>query len=216
MKPKSNGLPRSVAAIFVLLAAAVGVAQTKTGNSTPQATSAESKEDLPLGISLPGWGTGFIASPFAARHQIVDVTGLPAGMVVKCPYTGRMFKLPAQAPVVAPEAAVTPPPSENPGVSKASEDSANRHDAASRRRSSLPEESRPFATPLPDRPGLVRSPYAAAHQLVDVVGLPAGMEVKCPYSGRLFRVPALPRVGGEGDSRPIPMAIRLSPDCLQK
>ena len=36
---------------------------------------------------------------------------------------------------------------------------------------------------------MVNSPYAARHQLVDVTGLPVGMEVKCPFTGKLFRVP---------------------------
>lgn len=47
----------------------------------------------------------------------------------------------------------------------------------------------PFGAPIPGRPGFVNSPYAAKHQLVDVTGLPTGMEVKCPYTGKLFRVP---------------------------
>ncbi|MBL9144286.1 MAG: hypothetical protein JNM99_11460 [Verrucomicrobiaceae bacterium] len=47
----------------------------------------------------------------------------------------------------------------------------------------------PFGSPIPGRPGFVNSPYAAKHQLVDVTGLPTGMEVKCPYTGKLFRVP---------------------------
>jgi hypothetical protein len=47
----------------------------------------------------------------------------------------------------------------------------------------------PFGVPIPGRPGFVNSPYAAKHQLVDVTGLPTGMEVKCPYTGKLFRVP---------------------------
>jgi hypothetical protein len=47
----------------------------------------------------------------------------------------------------------------------------------------------PFGTPIAGRPGFVNSPYAAKHQLVDVTGLPTGMEVKCPYTGKLFRVP---------------------------
>ena len=47
----------------------------------------------------------------------------------------------------------------------------------------------PFGNPIPGRPGFVNSPFAAKHQLVDVTGLPTGMEVKCPYTGKLFRVP---------------------------
>ncbi len=48
----------------------------------------------------------------------------------------------------------------------------------------------PYGMPIPNRPGFVNSPFAARHQLVDVTGLPIGMEVKCPYTGKLFKVPA--------------------------
>lgn len=47
----------------------------------------------------------------------------------------------------------------------------------------------PFGTTIPWRPGFVNSPFAAKNQLVDVTGLPVGMEVKCPYTGKLFMVP---------------------------
>lgn len=47
----------------------------------------------------------------------------------------------------------------------------------------------PYGSPIAGRPGFVNSPFAAKHQLVDVTGLPVGMEVKCPYTGKLFRVP---------------------------
>lgn len=47
----------------------------------------------------------------------------------------------------------------------------------------------PYGVPVPGRPGLVNSPYAGKYQLVDVTGLAPGQEVKCPYSGKLFRVP---------------------------
>lgn len=47
----------------------------------------------------------------------------------------------------------------------------------------------PYGNAVPGRPGLVTSPYAGKLQLVDVTGLSPGQEVKCPYSGKLFRVP---------------------------
>jgi len=52
-----------------------------------------------------------------------------------------------------------------------------------------PASSLPFGMPIPGRPGFVNSPFAEKHQLVDVTGLAVGTEVKCPYSGKLFRVP---------------------------
>lgn len=52
-----------------------------------------------------------------------------------------------------------------------------------------PADQIPYGTPVPGRPGLVNSPFAGKYQLVDVTGLPAGQEVKCPYTGKLFRVP---------------------------
>jgi hypothetical protein len=52
-----------------------------------------------------------------------------------------------------------------------------------------PVQEIPFGAAIAGRPGFVNSPFAAKHQLVDVTGLPTGMEVKCPYTGKLFRVP---------------------------
>lgn len=53
-----------------------------------------------------------------------------------------------------------------------------------------PVQEIPYGEAIIGRPGFVNSPYAAKHQLVDVTGLPVGMEVKCPYTGKLFRVPS--------------------------
>jgi hypothetical protein len=54
---------------------------------------------------------------------------------------------------------------------------------------SLKEEV-PFGLLVEGRPGFVRSPYAQSHQIVDVTGLKVGASVKCPFSGKFFRVPA--------------------------
>ncbi len=53
---------------------------------------------------------------------------------------------------------------------------------------SAPQEM-PYATPVAGKPGLVTSPFAPYAGYVDVRGYPPGQEVKCPYTGKLFRVP---------------------------
>lgn len=53
---------------------------------------------------------GHVYSPFAARHQLVDVAGLPLGSEVHCPFSGRIFRVPASADAAAPEVAILPEP----------------------------------------------------------------------------------------------------------
>lgn len=65
----------------------------------------------------------------------------------------------------------------------------------------------PYGTPISGRPGFVNSPFAAKHQLVDVTGLPVGMEVKCPYTGKLFRVPPQDQAQGK-----LPVQNTASPE----
>ncbi len=144
--------------------------QSETSDPNPSSVpeKKDATSDLPLGIAIPG-RPGFVNSPFAAKHQLVDVTGLPAGMEVKCPYSGKLFRVPPPPEEAAKDKPASPPTSPAP--------------------QSLKESDLPYGTAVPGRPGFVNSPFAAKHQLVDVTGLPAGMEVKCPYSGKLFRIP---------------------------
>ncbi len=76
---------------------------TPQAKQTPavQQTPPPATTELPFGIAIPG-RPGFVNSPYAAKHQLVDVTGLPTGMEVKCPYTGKLFRVPPQASGAAP------------------------------------------------------------------------------------------------------------------
>ena len=50
-------------------------------------------------------------------------------------------------------------------------------------------EEIPLAVPVPDRPGTVRSPHLENSGMIDVSGLASGTRVRCPYTGKYFRVP---------------------------
>lgn len=47
----------------------------------------------------------------------------------------------------------------------------------------------PSGTKVSGKQGLVKSPYAPYAGDVDVKGIPAGTQVKCPYTGKIFIVP---------------------------
>lgn len=47
----------------------------------------------------------------------------------------------------------------------------------------------PFGKPVQGLPGFVSSPYAKDNQLVNIQGLEPGVIIRCPYSGKVFRVP---------------------------
>jgi hypothetical protein len=48
----------------------------------------------------------------------------------------------------------------------------------------------PFGIRIPGQPGLVKSPYDPDGKSVDVRDFAPGQMVRCPYSGKIFRVPA--------------------------
>src|SRR6478672_8511831 len=47
----------------------------------------------------------------------------------------------------------------------------------------------PYGIPVPGKPGFVTSPYSPKAGYVDVRGFPSGIEVKDPYSGKIFLTP---------------------------
>lgn len=52
-----------------------------------------------------------------------------------------------------------------------------------------PFQPLPYGIPVAGQHGAVRSPYNPKGGVVDVSGMPAGMEVKDPYSSKVFLVP---------------------------
>jgi hypothetical protein len=47
----------------------------------------------------------------------------------------------------------------------------------------------PVGTAVPNKPGFITSPHAPKAGYVDVRGFPSGVEVKCPYTGKMLTVP---------------------------
>jgi len=83
-----------------------------------------------------------------------------------------------------PQAPPTPPPAPTPNVTPFPAASASTVQQTSSKRRDLP-----YAVPVPNRPGFVTSPYAPKAGYVDVRGFPSGVEVKDPYTGKIFLTP---------------------------
>lgn len=47
----------------------------------------------------------------------------------------------------------------------------------------------PFATRITGKPGFVKSPFDPGGQAIDVRDFQSGQKARCPYTGKIFRVP---------------------------
>lgn len=107
------------------------------------------------------------------------------------PDTPAKVKIPVQEPSPAPQ--VTS--SGNPAPQQPASPKAN---------GSTPEaistDNVPYGSPVPGRMNMVNSPYAGKTQLVDVSGMSAGQTVKCPYTGKLFKVPPPQQAAAQTES----------------
>jgi hypothetical protein len=141
---------------------------------------------------------------------LVNVAAFSPGETALCPYTFEPFVVPGAEPSIQvaaqdgdPEFAPAEPLPEPSGAILEESTVPTDHPAVrevvalpgtASGASDTPTPQIPLPAPMGSwvagKPGLVYSPFAARHQLVDVTGLAAGDEVFCPYSGQIFRVPA--------------------------
>jgi outer membrane biosynthesis protein TonB len=130
----------------------------------------------------PNMAANTLPSPAPAPVPTPTVAPTPAPTPTPAP---KVMQTPPSAPtkVAANTANSAPAPSAPPS------NSAPKQEPAASPPSAPAASEIPFGSVVSGRPGFVNSPFAAKHQLVDVTGLPTGMEVKCPYTGKLFRVP---------------------------
>ena len=170
---------------------------------------------LPIAEAVAG-RTGMVYSPHSSGRQLVNVAKFAPGDQVRCPYTNKLFLVPAPILEIKGPAAIAYTEVAFPGFALADDFRPLQvplrpqplkptdpvaiikrlgldvfsQDVSNPSSNVGPLGLLPFAENVPGTPGMVYSPFAKHSKLVDVAGLVPGVEVTCPYTGKIFRVPA--------------------------
>lgn len=80
-------------------------------------------------------------------------------------------------------------PQRTPGSESPAPNPAPRQQAAAPSSASSTAQNFPVGVKVVGKPGFVYSPFDSDKKLVDVVGVPSGTKVKCPYTIKIFLVP---------------------------
>lgn len=122
--------------------------------------------DVPPRYGVPPEQTqyfeGVNMDPNAAAVQPPDPNAPVTGDNVTPPPTTGATTAPPPVSVTPPSTAPTPPPA--------------------------PAEI-PYATAISGKPGFVKSPFDPNGQAIDVRDFQSGQKARCPYTGKVFRVP---------------------------
>ena len=175
------------------------IAQTPTGpaEAAPLKVQAVKQPEIariPFAAPVPS-RPGYVFSPHVNGKKLVDVRNYAAGAEVRCPYTMLAFNVPDFSIIAAAPPVSTPRPPRSIAEVASSTSGIQGNDMPMIAPDPTPDLSLPTEAEIPygsrvaGRPGFVYSPFAAKNQLVDVAGIAPGVEVKCPYSTKLFRVP---------------------------
>jgi hypothetical protein len=176
---------------------------------------------LPIAEAVAG-RPGMVYSPHSNSRQLVNVSKFAPGDQVRCPYTNKLFSVPASAsdleikgpaaiaytevafpgfaiaddfrPLQVPLRPQPLKPTDPVAIIKRLGLDVFSQDVNNPSSNVGPLGLLPFAENVPGTPGMVYSPFAKHSKLVDVAGLMPGVEVTCPYTGKIFRVPAPPYV----------------------
>ncbi|MBX7212167.1 MAG: hypothetical protein K1X78_27920 [Verrucomicrobiaceae bacterium] len=120
-----------------------------------------------------------------SRYLEEEVTQRPSTPAPSAPAPETPEPSDAAAQVQAPSGA-TPPPS-TPTTAEADKPKEKEKETAPAPAPSAPEL--PYGKPVPGKKGFVYSPYDQSAGFVDVRDIGPGTKVRCPYTGKIFRVP---------------------------